>query len=187
MKFLLGIVCGAIVTVLVGVLALPKIGVFDMTATGQPGLLDWWGGTNLDSVLAKKAAKATVPASASADQGLAHYAAVCVHCHGAPETRREDWAGRMLPLPPNLWQPDTQEMSDGEIYYVIDKGIRMSGMPAFGPAHSKTELWNLVALVRGLDKVSKTLKEQLSPGGGWGYQREENDRPPAQPHQAPTQ
>lgn len=164
-SFLLGILVGVALAILVGVIALPHLGVFDMTATGRTGLLDWWGSTNLHSVLEKKAPETKIPAAANPDRGIDHYAAVCRQCHGAPQAPRDDWAQRMLPMPPKLWEAETQAMADGELFYVVTNGIRMSGMPAFGPAHSEEEVWNLVALVRSLEKLDEAQAQRLKGGG----------------------
>jgi hypothetical protein len=37
--------------------------------------------------------------------------------------------------------------SNAEIYWIVKHGIKMTGMPAFGPTHDEPELWGLVALV----------------------------------------
>ena len=50
-------------------------------------------------------------------------------------------------------QKETQNKSDGELYYTIENGIRLSGMPAFGEEHAEAgdmETWNLVLFIRHL-------------------------------------
>jgi hypothetical protein len=64
---------------------------------------------------------------------------------------------------------ETQNKSDGELYYTIENGIRLSGMPAFGEEHAKAgdmETWNLVFFIRHLpDETAEELKQmqQLNP------------------------
>jgi hypothetical protein len=42
-------------------------------------------------------------------------------------------------------------MTDGELYYVINQGIRFSGMPAWGkPGDDDRSSWELVAFIRKL-------------------------------------
>lgn len=53
-------------------------------------------------------------------------------------------------------------MSDGGIFYVVDSGIRMTGMPAFGPDHSEDEIWNLVATVRQLENLNAEQRQKLT-------------------------
>jgi mono/diheme cytochrome c family protein len=52
-------------------------------------------------------------------------------------------------------------MSDGEMFWVIANGIRMTGMPAFSPTHDENELWHLVAFVRHLDHLTEKEEAQL--------------------------
>ena len=66
-------------------------------------------------------------------------------------------------------QKDTQNKSDGELYYTIENGIRLSGMPAFGEEHAKAvdmETWNMVLFIRHLpNQTAEELQqmEQLNP------------------------
>lgn len=158
--FWVGILGGLIIAVVVA-LVLPFIGVFDMTATGSKNILDWWGGTNLESTIEKRAPKTTIPKTAKVDAGFKHYRATCLHCHGAPDAQREGWAKSMLPIPPELWHEEHQKSPEGELYYVISNGIRMSGMPAFGPEFSEGDIWNMVAMVKHLPQLSDQEKQQL--------------------------
>jgi hypothetical protein len=45
-------------------------------------------------------------------------------------------------------------MSDGELFYVIENGIRLSGMPAFGGNDSADASWKLVVFIRHLPQLS---------------------------------
>ena len=78
----------------------------------------------------------------------------------------------MLPKPPELWRNNTQEISDGELFYVTNYGVRMTGIPAFGPNNSEKEIWNIVSIVRKLDKLTISQQEQL-PGAAGLYQKGE--------------
>ncbi len=58
---------------------------------------------------------------------------------------------------------ETQNKSDGELYYTIENGIRLSGTPAFGEEHAKAgdlETWNLVLFIRHLpEQTAEELKQ----------------------------
>lgn len=159
--FWIGVVAGIAASILFGLFVVPFVGLFDMAATGEPGLLDWWGETNSRRALAWRAPQAEIPAEADPAQGLDHYAATCIHCHGAPEISPAEWAHAMQPPPPELWEPPTQQMSDGELFHVIAHGVKMTGMPAFGPDHSDAELWSIVALVRRLNELADEQRQRL--------------------------
>ncbi len=65
----------------------------------------------------------------------------------------------MLPSPPDL-ASSTKDMTDGEVFYVIDQGVRMTGMPAFGPVTaSQDDLWAMVSAIRKLDSLTPQEKQ----------------------------
>jgi len=68
----------------------------------------------------------------------------------------------MYPRPPDMRQKDTQELSDGELYYTIKNGVRLSGMPAFGdPGDDDVDSWKLVAFVRHLPKLTDAEETEM--------------------------
>jgi mono/diheme cytochrome c family protein len=48
----------------------------------------------------------------------------------------------------------TQNKSDGELYYTIANGVRLSGMPAFSEAHSGAQAWHLILFIRHLPQIT---------------------------------
>lgn len=94
-------------------------------------------------------------------EALAHFADHCAICHGN-NGRGETMFGRgMYPKPPDLQSANTQEMSDGEIFYIVENGIRMSGMPAFGGANSAEDSWKLVHFIRHLPQLTPAEEAQM--------------------------
>lgn len=74
----------------------------------------------------------------------------------------------LYPKPPDLRAAHLQSISDGEIFYVIENGIRLSGMPAFGGQHSADDSWKLVDFIRHLPQLSAQEElemERLNPKG----------------------
>ncbi|GAA3771622.1 hypothetical protein GCM10022270_35330 [Terriglobus aquaticus] len=69
----------------------------------------------------------------------------------------------MYPKPPDLRMTRTQNLSDGEIFYIIENGIRMSGMPAFGGEATDTadDTWKLVLLIRHLPQLTASEEQQM--------------------------
>jgi mono/diheme cytochrome c family protein len=65
-------------------------------------------------------------------EGMAHWADHCTACHANNGSGDTMYGKAMYPSPPDTRQKDSQEMSDGELYYTIKNGVRLSGMPAFG-------------------------------------------------------
>jgi mono/diheme cytochrome c family protein len=88
-------------------------------------------------------------------EGMAHWADHCTACHANNGSGDTMYGKTMYPRPPDMRQKDTQEMSDGELYYTIKNGVRLSGMPAFGdPGDDDLDSWKLVAFIRHLPTLS---------------------------------
>ena len=66
----------------------------------------------------------------------------------------------MYPKPPDL-RTKTQTLTDGQMFYIIENGIRMSGMPAFGGQDSADDSWKLVRFIRHLPKLSSVELQQM--------------------------
>ena len=62
----------------------------------------------------------------------------------------------LYPKAPDMWAADTQSLSDGELFYIIENGIRLTGMPAWGKAgpDDDSETWDLVHLIRHFPKIT---------------------------------
>ena len=99
-----------------------------------------------------------------------HFVEHCGICHGI-DGRGDTVIGRNLyPKVPDMSAADTQQLSDGEIYYIIGNGIRLTGMPAWGSEDKPEAIWDLVSLIRRLPKLSpdelKRMQEAARNTGG---------------------
>jgi mono/diheme cytochrome c family protein len=112
--------------------------------------------------------KIAVPATPDVlREGMAHWADHCASCHGNNGSGETMYGKTMYPRPPDMRRAPTQELSDGELYYTIKNGVRLSGMPAFGePGDDDLDSWKLVAFIRHLPKLTEQEElqmEQLNP------------------------
>lgn len=80
--------------------------------------------------------------------GSRQYHAMCRLCHGAPGYEQAEFAQGLYPKPPDLVSKGIQQRSEAELYWIVKNGIKMTGMPAFGPTHDEDELWSIVAFLR---------------------------------------
>ena len=101
--------------------------------------------------------RANDPAAVAA--GLQMYAHSCVICHGAPGAEGADFSKGLNPFPPSL--ADASDLSDGELFWIVKHGIRMTGMPAFGLTHNDDQIWNVVAFIRHLPNLTPQERELL--------------------------
>src|SRR5207247_11094320 len=72
-------------------------------------------------------------------RAMEHFADHSASCHGNDGRGMTLIARGVYPKPPDMTEHATQELSDGELYYIIENGIRFTGMPAFGEDPDKTE------------------------------------------------
>jgi len=109
----------------------------------------------------------TNPLASSTDAlspGLEHFARYCAICHGNDGTGAPIGRG-LYPKPPDMRADATQRLTDGEIFYIIENGVRFTGMPAFGtgtpdPAGDK-QVWELVYFVRHLPRITADEIERM--------------------------
>ena len=89
--------------------------------------------------------------------------------------------GRNLyPKPPDLRLEQTQKLADGEIFWIIENGVRFTGMPAFGGAHrSEEDSWKLVRFIRHLPQLSPEERmemERYNPKGPGDREEEQEEK-----------
>jgi len=90
-------------------------------------------------------------------EGMEHWADHCATCHGNDGSGNTMYGNTMYPRPPDMRRKDTQKMSDGELYYTIQNGIMLSGMPAFGElGDNDLDSWKLVVFIRHLPSLSQS-------------------------------
>jgi hypothetical protein len=107
---------------------------------------------------------------------FAHFHGMCRLCHGAPGTPSLEFAGGFYPSPPSLISGHLQQArSEAEIYWIVKHGIKMTGMPAFGPTHEEKALWGLAALVKEISRMTpeeyrrKVEAASTETGAGHGH------------------
>ncbi|MBZ5529264.1 MAG: cytochrome c, partial [Acidobacteriia bacterium] len=96
-----------------------------------------------------------VPATPTAlREGMMHFADHCATCHGNDGSGDTAYGRGLFPKPPDLRRARTQELSDGELFWIIENGVRFTGMPAFSAPGEQEESWKLVRFIRRLPAIS---------------------------------
>jgi hypothetical protein len=81
-----------------------------------------------------------------------HFADHCAICHSNRGDGKTLIGEGLYPPPPDMRLADTQNLSDGEIMFIIKNGIRFTGMPGWGGKDE--ENWRLVWFIRHLPRLS---------------------------------
>ena len=153
----LGVLCAGIVL---------AAGLVDFSASTPPGRLEERLATfALNRSIERHASKGTNPLArspAAVAAGLALFQTHCVACHGAPGVDPTEGGASLNPPAPGLTLARVQARSDGELQWIVSNGIRMTGMPAFGASRSDEDIWQLVAALRRLPRLSPEERHMLA-------------------------
>jgi len=155
------------------------------SAAEQPSTVERW--------IARVARSAALPADARARtnplpnhlevlaEARAHWADHCAGCHSNDGSGDTLLGKRTYPPAPDMRLPATQQMTDGELFYIIQNGIRLTAMPAWGggSAHDEQDSWKLVHFIRHLPQLTleeKKEMEKLNPKGPDDLKEEEEEK-----------
>ena len=114
------------------------------------------------------------PVSNTPDNFLAareHFADHCASCHGNDGSGSTEMGRNLYPKAPDMRLPRTQNLSDGELFYIIENGVMLTGMPAWttGTPEGEKASWQLVHFMRRLSSLTPDdlrEMEKLNPVSG---------------------
>lgn len=143
-----------VLTVLVGI-----VGVVVFAGIRRNGLSADRAPSGLETAVAHRIVAFSIPAAArtavnphtSNDawrSAAPHFADHCAACHGRDGRGDSELGPHMYPPVPDLASPSVQQLSDGALFWIIQHGIRWTGMPAFRDNHTEDETWRLVSFIR---------------------------------------
>ncbi len=112
--------------------------------------------------------------------GREHWADHCAVCHANDGSGDVAMGRQMYPPAPDMRKERTQRMSDGELFYIIENGIRLSGMPAWGTGKEADvqDTWKLVHFIRHLPNLTaEEIKEmeKLNPKSAADLEEEKKE------------
>ncbi len=145
--------------------------------------------TALEAMLAQNARRLAIPANARSQNNpvtpsdpmlrdaRTHFADHCATCHANDGSGNTMIGKGLYPKPPDLRLEETQELSDGELFWIIENGVRFTGMPAFGSDHgSKDDSWKLVLFIRHLPHLSMEDRVEMERENPKGPDDREEDQ-----------
>jgi mono/diheme cytochrome c family protein len=103
------------------------------------------------------------PDAAALAAARAHFADHCALCHGNDGRGRTEMGRNLYPKAPDMTLAPTQSLSDGELFFIIKNGVRLTGMPAWGndSPEADHDSWKLVHFIRHLPKITEAELSEM--------------------------
>jgi mono/diheme cytochrome c family protein len=164
-SFLAGVLAVLAAALAVGVVFVT--GARGFSARESPSAVERWVARRVRSMAAPGGARDLanpVPNSPEVlAEARAHWADHCAGCHANNGSGDTEMGKRMYPPAPDMRQADTQQMTDGELFFIIQNGIRMTGMPAWGggSGHDEQDSWKLVRFIRHLPRITAQEEREM--------------------------
>src|SRR5665213_193825 len=132
--------------------------------------------TALETVVARTVRNLAIPRRAANEQNpllispenlqaaRETFLARCATCHGNDGDGRSTVGHNLYPRATDLRSSRTQSLTDGELHYIIENGVQLTGMPAWGHPHQElnADSWKLVLYIRSLQPDSGLRRTNLA-------------------------
>ena len=138
-----------------------------VSARPQPGPVETFvARTVRDMAIAWHAGTRTNPTPMTDEviaQGRAHFADHCASCHANDGSGDVEMGRGLYPRAPDMRLPATQRLSDEALFYIIENGIRLTGMPGWstGTPAGEQDTWHLVHFIRHLPALTANEIEEM--------------------------
>jgi mono/diheme cytochrome c family protein len=141
--------------------------ILDCTAHKQP--------SSVETTLANVAKDVVIPIQAErrenplpdteevTKQGQQIFVQSCALCHGTDGRGRTDLGRNMYPPAMDMTSPHVQHWSDAELFWIIQNGVRLTGMPSWKSAVSEADSWKLARFVHQLPRLDATMASRETP------------------------
>ena len=145
----------ALVVVLIGIAVMR----FNLTALHEPGPAETRMANLSKRYFIHRASRHGIPprpqdTKSSIERGGSHYGLDCGICHSDDGRAQRPPGNWMYPRASDLTSKQVQSYSDEELFWIIQNGIRFTGMPAFGDVETPDHVWDLVNYLRTLPAES---------------------------------
>lgn len=176
-----------VVVIVVGILIAAAVSILHggLSARATPTALEIFLARNARHLAIPSKARAMAnPVADSTDvqqDARRHFADHCATCHANDGSGDAEIGKGLYPKPPDLREARTQDLSDGELFWIIQNGVRFTGMPAFGSEseHDTEDSWKLVRFIRHLPKLTQEEKmdmEKYNPKGPEDREEEQEEQ-----------
>jgi mono/diheme cytochrome c family protein len=161
--FLLGIIATIVALFVIGMIIL-KTGQMDFSADKQPGEAEThFAMSAVDASTDRHAPDVKNPLAADEAtlvSGAELYMNHCAGCHGSPSDPESAFAKSFNPPVPVFFK-DAPDMAENQNFYIIQHGIRWTGMPAWNKTLNDNQIWQLVTFLSNIEKLPPAAKKKL--------------------------
>lgn len=196
-QFWLGLIAGIVICGAIG--GLVGVSMVGKKATDPPSEVESRFVNYLKTIRIPEAPSPSTPIEIGDEnllEGGEHYNHHCAVCHDLEGDADSDFAKAFNPPVADLTSEEVQRYSDGQLKWIVDSGIRFTGMPGWTGIIDETTQWKIVYYMRALadsekaEQLEAGLKargkwEAESPGGGDHHhgEGEEHEREHSEPEE----
>lgn len=164
-RYVMGAVAGVALAITLGLLV-SLGGWVNVGAVWQdPPPVAWWLHTTYERSVARQAADIDEPVDhddpVAVRAGARAFDEMCSVCHTPPGLSPTVQSQGLNPRPPELSELLARR-TPTQAFWVIRSGVRMTGMPAFGPSHPDAQLWQVVAFLKQATDVDAAGYAELT-------------------------
>ncbi|MGA7983096.1 MAG: cytochrome c [Chromatiaceae bacterium] len=158
---------------LVGAYLLVQSGLIPANADAKPSRLEtWMARTSLDATLRRVAPKEQNPVMLTEQNlldGVNLFAKNCAVCHGSStgDASASPIAKGLYQKPPQLATEGVEDDPEGDSFWKIKHGIRLTAMPSFRYTLSDREIWTLALFLKHMDKLPPAVQQTWQQVQNW--------------------
>lgn len=169
-KFLLGFLAG-VVLILLAVFLWIRLGFVNPRADIPEDALEKnVAMPSLDASVDRRAPEIKNPLQATDDnlaEGMKIYQMNCASCHGDIRQPKGVFAEALYPRAPQFVR-DAPDMPENQNFYIIEHGVRLSGMPAWKQILNDQQVWQVTTFLSHMDKLPPDVSAQWKAMAGTG-------------------
>ena len=158
-RLLIGFLLGIALTLLVA-FCYVRYGFVDPRADAEVGSLESKiAMPALDAAVDRRASDAKNPVQPTDENltaGMNIYQQNCAECHGDIQCRQNPFGASFYPRAPQFLE-DAPDMPENQNFYIIQHGVRLSGMPAWGPSLDDQKIWKLTTFLSHMGKLPPSV------------------------------
>jgi thiosulfate dehydrogenase len=181
-NFWLGFAIAIVIIVLGGFLSI-RFGLIDPRADIPVSSLEQKiAMPSLDAAVGRRAPETQNPVHPTDDNliaGMKIYQTNCASCHGDIRSPHGMFADALYPRAPQFFE-DAPDMPENQNFYIIQHGIRLSGMPGWKQTLSEQEMWQVTTFLSHMDKLSPQISDQWKAVASSATSGNSSSQPPSQ-------